>query len=391
MLRDSRGRTVPRRVAASSTSRPSLKATCPAPRNAWVEVWEASSEATIFHRPEWLEACCATDGAEDVSRLYEAPDGRRIVFPLVRHRGGPLRRGAWSLPVGWGLGGAFGSSPIGQDDVKLILGDVLNAHTRLIVSPGAVNGKAWADARPPVRVRHDAHLVDVRNGFEALWSGVFSSDTRNKVRKAQRRGVDVQWGPGTELIDAYWNVYLRWVRQQAEQRRIPAAVALALAKRREPVGRYRSIAHHLGERCQVALALVGGEPAAAVIALLGGTHAHYWRACSDQALVRSRYANHLLLARVLERATETGSQYVHLGESGGKRSLMQFKEHFGAKPVSYDELRFGPPALTATRRASDQLIDGAERLASRAVAAIASSRTRFERTNSGGPPQRING
>jgi len=378
MVRDSRGTILPGPAAATAACA-GLKVTCPAPRDAWIEVWEASPEAMIFHRPEWLDACCATDGAEDASRLYETPDGRRIVSPVVRHYGGPLRRGAWSMPVGWGLGGAFGSSPIRPDDVSLILGDLLRDNPRLVINPGPVSVTAWAAACPPVRVRHDAHLVDVRDGFEALWSGVFSSDTRNKVRKAQRRGVEVLWGSGTELIDAYWSVYLRWVRQQADQRGVPATVSLALAKRREPLARYQTVARHLAERCQVALALVDGEPAAAVIALLGGPHVHYWRACSDQALVRSRYANHLLLARVLERAAETGTRYVHLGESGGKRSLMQFKEHFGGKPVSYHELRFGPAALTASLRVRDQLIAGAGQLAGRSAAAIATSRARLGR------------
>jgi hypothetical protein len=93
--------------------------------------------------------------------------------------------------------------------------------------------------------------------------------------------------------------------------------------------------------------------------------------------VRTRYANHLLLARVLERAAETGSQYVHLGESGGRRSLMQFKEHFGARPVSYHELRFGPAALIASVRVRDLLMAGGEQLAGRSAAGIASSRARL--------------
>jgi Acetyltransferase (GNAT) domain len=376
MLSDSQG-TMRSGPAAAEASHAALKVTRPAPRDAWVEVWEKSPEGMIFHRPEWLDACCATDGAEDASRLYETPDGRRIIFPMVQCHGGPLRRGAWSMPVGWGLGGAFGPCPIRPDDVSLILADLLRENPRLVVSPGPVSVEAWATARSPMRVRHHAHVVDVRDGFEALWSDVFSSDTRNKVRKARRRGVEVLWGPGTELIDAYWSVFLRWVRQQADQRGLPVTASLALARRREPLARYQAVARHLAERCQVAVALVDGEPAAAVIALLGGPHAHYWRACSDQALVRSRYANHLLLAQVLERAAETGSQYVHLGESGGKRSLMQFKEHFGGRPVSYHELRFGPAMLTASLRVRDLVITGAEQLAARSAGAIASSRARL--------------
>ena len=63
--------------------------------------------------------------------------------------------------------------------------------------------------------------------------------------------------------------------------------------------------------------------------LSSGAYAHYWRATSDQALAGPRYANYLLLARVLEHVAEHGCEYVERGESGGVRSLIEFKERFG--------------------------------------------------------------
>lgn len=361
----------PKHALASGPRGRVFDVTVPAPRDAWVEVWEASAQATIFHRPEWLDACCKTGDYEDVSRLYETLDGERIVFPLVRCRASrPASRGTWSMPVGWGLGGAFGSRRLVSDDVALMLEDLLRDSARLVVSPGPLTAGAWRGTPAQARVRHDAHVVAVGEGFDSLWSKVFSSDTRNKVRKAHKRGVEVQWGPATDLLRFYWNIYLRWTRHQASERGIPVAVALALAKHREPLARYEAIARHLGDRCQVAVARVDGEPAASVIALLDGVHAHYWRAASDQPLVRRRYANHLLLAHTLERAAAQGCHFVHLGESGGKQSLMQFKEHFGGRPVSYDELRFGPVALTRAVQARDHLVRGAERLAVRGAARV---------------------
>ena len=341
----------------------SVHVVSPAPREAWTAVWEASAEATIFQRPEWLDACCRVGGFEDVSRLYETSDGERIVFPLARSGASwPASRTTWSMPVGWGVGGAFGSRQVGEQDVAMMLDDLLSRFARLVVSPGPVSGTAWSAAPAQARVRHHAHVVDLREGFGKLWSGAFSSDTRNKIRKAQRRGVEVQWAPGTELMRVYWAIFIRWTTEQAKERGIPVPVALALARHREPLVRYEAIARDLGDRCQVVLARVDGEPAASVIALLDGVHAHYWRATSDKALVRRRYANHLLLARVLERAASSGCRYVHLGESGGKRSLIQFKEHFGARPVSYDEVRFGPATATKAVRAGEHVLRGAEDL-----------------------------
>ncbi|MBV9422789.1 MAG: GNAT family N-acetyltransferase [Solirubrobacterales bacterium] len=354
-----------------------LRIASPAPREAWTATWQASTQATIFHRPEWLEACCATGDFQDVSRLYETADGERIVLPLVRSRASrPAWPTTWSMPVGWGLGGAFGSRPLDAGHVAMVLEDLLRDDAQLVISPGPVTADAWAGAPAQARVRHDAHVVDVRAGFGALWSKVFSSDTRNKVRKAQKRGVEVQWGRGSELLRLYWDVYLRWIEQLAGRRGIPGVLAVALAKHREPLTRYEAIAEYLGERCQVAVARVDGEPAASVIALLDGVHGHYWRASSDQALVHRRYANHLLLAHTLERAAASGCHYVHLGESGGKASLIQFKEHFGGRPVSYEELRFGPLAMTGAMRAREKLTHAAESLAVRGAATLTRARAR---------------
>ncbi|HEY8624714.1 MAG TPA: GNAT family N-acetyltransferase [Solirubrobacteraceae bacterium] len=256
------------------------------------------------------------------------------------------------------------------EDVAMVLDDLLTGSARLVLNPGPVTGAAWAAAPAQARVRHDVHIVDLREGYDALWSSDLSSDTRNKVRKAQKRGVEVQWGLGTELMQVHWEIFLRWTTQRARESGIPVPLAIALARRRESLVGYETIARHLGERCQVVVARVGGQPAASVIGLLDGVHAHYWRAASDQAVVRRRYANHLLVARILERASARGCQYVHMGESGGKRSLIQFKEHFGAKPVSYEELRFGPVTVTKTVRAGEHLLRRAEILAARGAARL---------------------
>jgi hypothetical protein len=253
----------------------------------------------------------------------------------------------------------------------LVLHDLLRDSVRLVVNPGPVTGGAWAAAAAQARVRHDVHVVDLRQGFDALWSSAFSSDTRNKVRKAEKRGVDVQWAPGSQLMRVYWDLYLRWTTQRAKDRGIPVPVAIAAAKHRDPLDRLETIGGVVGDRCQIMVARVDGRPAAAVIALIDGVQAHYWRAVSDKTLVHRRYANHLLLARLLERASAHGCQLVHMGESGGVRSLIQFKEHFGAQPVSYDELRFEPTIVTSAVRAREHVLQAAEGLALRGAARLA--------------------
>jgi hypothetical protein len=330
----------------------------PAPRDKWRSVLEASSEATIFHTPEWLDACCAAGGFDDASRLYETGDGRQIIVPMVRAPR-PMLQTTWSMPDGWGFGGAIGPGQVVPEDVAIVLDDVLGTTPRLIVKPGPMTGGAWIAAPARERLAHTVHIVDIREGFGALWSNRFSSGTRNKIRKAQKEGVEVQWGTGGDLMKVHWDIYLRWTVRRAKERGVPVPVALALAKRRESLARFETIARCLGERCQVGIASIDGRPAASTIVLWSGAHAHYWRSASDQELVGRRYANYLLLARALEDAAERRYRYVDMGESGGVRSLIDFKEHFGAKPISHEELRFEPRIVTNAIRARDLVLRGA--------------------------------
>jgi Acetyltransferase (GNAT) domain len=334
----------------------SARVLSPAPRDAWASVLKASAEATIFHTPEWLEACCVAGGFEDASRLYERQDGRQIVIPMVRHRGRRALRTTWSMPDGWGSGGAIAPRRVTPEDVATVLDDLLRATGRLIVKPGHLSGGAWVATSARKRVPRTVHLVDLREGFGALWSNEFSSNTRTKIRKAEKRGVDFQWGTGNELVKIHWDIYLRWTAHRATARGIPVPVGVALAKRHGSAERFETVARCLGERCRVAIAWIDGQAVASAIVLHHGAHAHYWRSASDLAVDRSRHANWLILARILEDAAERGCDHLDMGESGGVRSLVDFKEHFGARPQSYDELRFEPQIVTNATRGRDRLL-----------------------------------
>ena len=348
-----------------------VRVVSPAPRAEWKSVTESSPEATVFHTPEWLDALCRTGGFEDASRLYETADGTTIIVPMVRRRGPRPMRTTWSMPGSWG--GAIGSRRLAPEDVASVLDDLLATSARLIVKPGPRADLAWSAAPARERCKHSVHIVDVRGGFEALWSDHFSSGTRNKIRRAEKEGVEIQVGSGCELMKVYWDVYLRWTVRRAEQRGIPVSLGLALAKRREPLARLEAIARGLGDRCRVAVAWINGEAAAAAITLWHGSYAHNWRSASDKA-VGSRYANSLLLARRLELAAARGCEYVDMGESGGVRSLAEFKEHFGARPASYEELRFEPRIVTSAVRARDRLLSNASDVVLRSAGLLKSWR-----------------
>jgi hypothetical protein len=342
----------------------------PAPRSAWRSVLDASEEATAYHTPEWLDAACESGGFEDASRLYETSDGRQIVLPMLRRAGAiPALSANWSMPANWGFGGIVSSGRVDARDVATVLADLLATRSaRSIVKPGPLTRAAWDGAPARVRIPHLVHVVDLRGGFARLWSERFSSGTRNKLRKAEKAGVVIEWGADDRLLRAHYGLYLEWTRRRARERRIPFSVALRLARRREPFARFEAVARRLGDACRIGVAWVGNDAAASTIILRHRDHAHYWRSANDRDRVGRTYANYLLVARALEESAAAGATYFHMGESGGVQSLMQFKDHFGAERYVYDECRFEQPLVANAVRLRERLGEHAIALAAKGVA-----------------------
>jgi GNAT acetyltransferase-like protein len=317
----------------------------PAPRDSWNAILSSSDEATAFHTPEWLDVCCRVGGYRDASRLYETVDGRRLVLPLVSRTYARRWDAVWSMPPNWGFGGVLAQGRVTSEDVETVVVDIRNRRERTIVRPGPLTGAAWATVPARVRVRHDVHVVDLEEGIEGWWRRL-SSGTRYKVRRAERKGVSVEWDSTGRLIPTAWDLYLRWASNRERASGVPPALAAAKAEPNESLPQFAAVAEALGSRSRLGLASIGDTPVAYMIMLLNGAHAHYWRGHSDHTLTRGAYPNHLLLAQLIEQAAAAECRYVHLGEFGGVGTLAAFKESLGADRRSYYEMRF--ESLVAT-------------------------------------------
>jgi hypothetical protein len=338
----------------------------PAPRGAWSSILESSDEATPYHAPEWLDAACETGPFEDASRLYERPDGRQLVLPMLRRMNPvPGMSSNWSMPPGWGFGGIISAGRVATSDVACVLPDIVGATAaRTIIKPGPLTRRAWDAAPGRSMVPHVVHVVDLSSGFAEIWSKRFSSDTRNKVRKAEKRGVEIEWDTTGRLLPVHYELYLRWARRRARESGLPLFLALRLAKRREPFAVAEAVARRFAARCRVGVAWTANEAAASLIALRNGAHTIFWRSASDRERTRRTFATYLLLARALEEAACSGCEHFHMGESGGVESLMRFKEHFGAARYQYQEHRFEHPVAASSVRLRERAGHQSTRLAS---------------------------
>jgi Acetyltransferase (GNAT) domain len=328
---------------------PSL--TCPAPRDVWSELVDASPEALAFHTPSWIDALCASGRYEDASRLHETFGGEPLVVPLVRRRGVPRALAVEaSLPYGWGFGGVLAAQPLHARDLTAVVAELAaERRLRLSLRPNPLLAPLWdaAASAGATRVPRTAHVLDLADGFVEVWERRFRGRTRTKVRKGEKSGLEIECDRAGALVDDFYGLYVRSVDRWARRSREPLALARARARRREPREKLARVARHLGEACEIWLARLEGRPVAGIVVLRSRLAASYWRGAMDAELAGPTCANYLLHARAIEAACQVGCRSYHMGETAPSSPLAQFKRSLGAREHAYAEYRFGSLPLGA--------------------------------------------
>jgi hypothetical protein len=320
-----------------------LRVTSPAPRAKWLQVLDADPDALVQQSPAWIDAMCATEPWQDVSRLYETRRGDRMILPMVR------RTGAWpgrlapraSMPMAWGMGGMVVAGEPTEDELAAVVADVASSPSvRTQIRPNPLHDDHWRMAGDygAVRVPRRAHVLDLTPGVDAVWKSM-RSEGRRHVRRAERLGVEVESATGTDLVRDFYGLLELSVERWATQQNEPLALARWRARRRDPLEKFEQWGASLGEAMRVWVARRDGVPVAANI-VLRGANASYTRGAMDKERVADSGANSLLQWLAIKDACEAGCPWFHMGESGSSRGLAHFKEKFGARPVDYSEYRF---------------------------------------------------
>jgi hypothetical protein len=185
-----------------------------------------------------------------------------------------------------------------------------------------------------------------RGRYDVVNARWFRGTARTATRKAERASLRVECGTHGRHLDAFYDLYRRSIKRWARQTRKPVWFALWQAARRDPPEKFASVAERMGEQCRTWVAWHGDTPAAALICLVHGESASYWRGCMDKQIAGPTRANYLLHKLAIEDACASGCRYYHMGETGASSLLAQFKAALGAQPHRYAEYRFGRFAIT---------------------------------------------
>ena len=331
----------PTRVSSAEVA----KVTTPAPPEVWRDLYARDPESLLTQAPEWTACLCAHGGYEDASRLYEFADGQQLLVPMVRRKGLPASLSIRaSLPHAWGSGGVLARREPSADELRAVFGDLLaGSGLTLSVTPNPRRAEVWRAAAPGASklsvIPRRAHVLDLAGGFDAVWQERFLSKTRNKIRKAEKRGVVIECDTSGRLIPVFYDLLRRSVDRWADQQNEPRWLSRWRAAQRDPQSKFEHLARTLGDACRVRVAWHDGQPVAATITLLGPNTADYIRGVMDKARAAPVNANDLLQSVGIQEACEAGCRYYHLGESAWSGPLSAFKERFGAQAYTYDEYR----------------------------------------------------
>jgi hypothetical protein len=316
----------------------------------WREVLKADPDALVFQTPEWLDCVCDAGGYHDASHLYETPDGRQLIMPMVRRKRWPAALTTQaSLPHSWGVGGIIAKGPIHSTDISAIL-SYLSAEPvmRTYIWPNPLAAETWNAARLPgiISVPRLAHVLDLTDGWEQIWTKHFRGSTRRQVRKAEKSQLAVECDTTGKLVPVFYDLFRQSVDRWADQQHEPRLLARWRARLRDPLHKIQYIAHTLGDACCIWVAWLAGQPAAAIV-VLKGANADYILGAMDKELAASTGANALLHRLAIEDACLSGCRYYHMGESGPSASLARFKSGFGAKAYPYAEYRLERMPITS--------------------------------------------
>jgi len=324
----------------------------------WREWLGADRHALPSQTPEWLDCVCASGAWRDSSRLYERPEGRLIVLPMVRRWSRP----AWlaveaSLPAGWGSGGPVAADTANVDDVEAILADLTTSTAlRLIVRPAEPGIDSWAAADVPraAVIPHQVHVLELEGGFDRVWSERFTAETRKGLRKAARRaeqaGVTFERGSAPQHVAAFYEVYSRWLEHRARERGIPLLISRSRARLEDPRRKFELVAETFGDNCHIDIARLGAQPVAANFAVRQGANMVSWRGMSDKRIGARLRLSELMLQMSIHDACDADCESFFMGESSGIRSLERFKERMGARPHTVAEYRLERLPLSRLQR-----------------------------------------
>jgi hypothetical protein len=309
--------------------------------DAWPEAAEslcALPSASFFQRPQWF-------------RAVQRAESRLAPFVLTVSDATGSLQGAWLFAAvrRWGLTRLY-AGPWGT------YGGILARHAAAATALRQALPRLVARRRIVLVRVHDFQLPYGKEGVEPFWSlrpevcqvldlpedasvlfrDAFTSQNRNKIRKAEKAGLRVRRAANAAALQAYARLYGQSTKRWQLRRTLPERFFAALAGI---------------DGVEVWLAEDREGPVAALLNLRAGGQIMNW---GNVSLRRSWHQapNNLLHWKAIEAACgdPTAPRLYNFGSSAGLPGVYAFKAAFGAREHVYTRSEHRSRILAWTRR-----------------------------------------
>lgn len=273
----------------------------------WNSFVEADPEGSTFHRWEWRDVYRTCYG-HDTPYLSAHRDTQLVgVLPLVRVRSLVFGHYLVSLPfVSYG-------GPIGDAEAKHAL-----AQHAVKIANGAklveLRSRAAFETDLTLSSRKITVLCDLVPGdYDATFKG-FDSKVRSQVRRAEREGLVVRFGP--EMLQPFHDVLSEHMRD--------------LGSPSHGKSFFEQLANALGTRAWIGVAFLGDTPIAAGFAIENGAEVEISWASSLRR--HSKIApNMALYGAFIRRACEANFRVFNFGRCTPGTGTHKFKQQWGTR------------------------------------------------------------
>lgn len=200
-------------------------------------------------------------------------------------------------------------------------------------------------------VRFFSHRINLKQGRDSLFKS-FDDSTRRGIRKAEKAGLQIEFGSGIQSIQNFYSLHCQTRRRHG----LPP----------QPFRFFENIAKHVLSKEQgfVATVLLGHQAVAAAVFFHNQRQVIYKFGASNFALQHLR-PNNFLMGEVLQHCVTSGFQEMHLGRTSLRNEgLRRFKLGVGASEeiLGYYKYDFAKGTFVTDRDRARSWVNGIFRL-----------------------------
>jgi CelD/BcsL family acetyltransferase involved in cellulose biosynthesis len=285
----------------------------------WDDMVRRNPEGTVYHLSAWAKVLEATLGGRVRGVVSREKNGRSVSggLPFIAETDFFGKRHLVSLPLTAGCNPLLPADQLAEA-IRHVMAEAPQVRS---VTLKVLDGASLVV--PDMRVTSDAvcHHLDLSRSLESVFSALGKTSVRQRIRRADREGARVRWTEDEAGVQELFHLETE-TRYRHGLPPFPYRFFANMWTFLRPLG-----------LIDIPLLEMSGRIVAAAVVLKFGRRAHLEYSTCSEAYFRSG-ANQRLIWEAICKAHQSGARLFDFGQSAvSNRSLIAFKEQWGAKPV----------------------------------------------------------